>query len=234
MGALWVVLVPVLMLLVYTFVFGLVFKARWPGGFGGTADFALKMFAGLIVFAFFGDVIGRAPRLVVDQPNFVKKVAFPLDCLAWVAIGAAGVTAGVGFIIFVVAVVLTHGQLLTTVFLVPLYIAPLVILSVGIAWILAALGVYFRDLGQIVSVFVSALLFLTPVFYPTSAVPESYRFLLELNPLTFYAEAVRSLVLEGALPPWRLFGQSVGTALGAFVLGYAFFSRARQGFADVL
>jgi lipopolysaccharide transport system permease protein len=130
--------------------------------------------------------------------------------------------------------VLTRGQLETTVFLVPLYMAPLVLLTAGVAWFLAALGVYFRDLGQIVAVIVSALLFLTPVFYPTSAVPESYRFLLELNPLTFYAEAMRSLVLEGELPSSVSAGWSAITAVAVFLLGFAFFSRARQGFADVL
>lgn len=234
LGAVWVLLVPVLMLVVYSFVFGVVFKMRWPGGFGGTTDFALKMFAGLIVFSFFGDVIGRAPRLVVDQPNFVKKVAFPLHCLAWVSVGAAGLTALCSFAILIVAVVLSRGQIFSTAFLVPVYLSPLILLVVGFSWILSALGVYFRDLGQFIGVVISALLFLTPVFYPTTAVPESFRTLLEINPLTFYAETMRSLAIQGEVPAAAEFLRSMVVAVAIFFGGFLFFSRARQGFADVI
>lgn len=234
LGMLWVLLVPLLMLGVYTFVFGSVFKARWPGAIEGSmADFAVRMFAGLVVFAFFADVVGRSPRLVIDYPNFVKKVAFPVECLPWVAAAAASVTFVASLAILIVASAWLNGMHWTVVLL-PVYLLPLVLLTVGLSWALAALGVFFRDLAQIVAVVVSAMLFLTPIFYPVSAVPESFREAMLVNPLTFYAEAARNLVIDGRIPSPIEFARAVTIAIAVFLLGYAWFRKARTAFADVV
>jgi lipopolysaccharide transport system permease protein len=233
LGAAWLVLVPLLMLAVYTFVFTVVFPSRWSGGGGGRAEFAILMYSGLVVFGFFGDVIGRAPRLIVDHANYVKKVVFPLEALVWVAIGPALFTLGVNLLILA-AFISATGTLPLTAALLPLYLAPLVLLVAGLAWLLASIGVFIRDLGQVIGVLVSALLFVTPIFYPVSAVPPSMQAYLHINPLTFYVEACRALAVAGTLPPFGATAAAVGLACGVAWLGSGWFRYSRHAFADVL
>lgn len=234
LGLAWSLAAPLAMLAIYAFVFGTVFKARWrPEAPESGAEFALALFAGLVVFNFFAEVATRAPGLITAQPNFVKKVVFPLALLPLVACGAALFHAGMSFAVLLMALG-ALGKLSPWVLVLPLVWLPLFAFATGLAWFLAALGVFLRDLQQIVGPMVSALLFLSPVFYPASALPEALQPWLLLNPLTVPIEATRSLSVEGRAPDWIALGFYALGSGACFWLGGLWFEKTQRGFADVL
>jgi lipopolysaccharide transport system permease protein len=236
LGILWSFIIPLTMMVIYTFVFSGVFKARWRSDAvgGSTVAFAMTLFAGLTAFNVFAEVVNRAPLLVVSVPNYVKKVVFPLEILPLVALGGALVNSLISSCLVVVcAAVLLHTVSPAILFL-PLAYVPLVLLGLGIAWFLAALGVYIRDTAQVTGIVVQILFFLSPVFYPVSAVPERFQVLFRFNPLTVILEGFRRSLLWGEMPDWPSW--TLWTLVSALVclLGYAWFMRTRKGFADVI
>lgn len=233
----WTFLTPLLMLGVYTFVFSQVFKARWGGEAGvpsGPVDFALNLFAGLIAFNLCSESVCRAPDLIVSQPNYVKKVIFPLEILPAVSVASATVHAISSLSIFAVILFIAKGGIPLTALLLPLVWAPLVLGSLAISWLLAAAGVYLRDLSQVTGVAMSMLLFLSAVFYPLSALPERWQPLMQLNPLAIIIEQTRRVTLEGESPSGSYL--VIGTLMASILcqLAYRGFQKARAGFADVL
>lgn len=233
LGVGWAVLTPLAMLAVYTFVFREVFQVRWGQGQGDGFDFSLRMYVGLIIFNYFAETVNRAPRLVVDQPNLVKKVVFPLELLAWVAVLSGLVQLAINALVLIV-VALVAGALHWSVVLLPLVWLPLLPFLLGIGWSLAALGVYVRDVGQIIGLVVSLMMFLSPVFFPASALPEKWRGLLYLNPMTLIIEESRRVTLEGGLPDLGALAIYFAVAALFAVLSLKWFRFARRGFADVL
>ncbi len=234
LGILWSFFHPVFMLVIYTFVFSVVFKARWGAGEGSKAEFALVMFAGILIFNLFAECISRAPSLIVQNPTYVKKVVFPLEILPWVSFGSALFHAGISLVVWFVFYGIVLGVPPFTAFLFPLLLIPLSLLILGISWILASLGVYLRDVSQIISVIVSALMFLTPIFYPLSAIPVKYQVILAINPLTFIVDQARGVLIFGNGLTWSSFCLLTGISLIVAWLGFAWFQKTRKGFADVL
>lgn len=234
LGLSWSVLTPLLMLVIYTFVFGVVFAPRvGAGGPGNHFDFALSLFAGLIVFNLFAEVVTRAPGLIVANPNYVKKVVFPLALLPLAALLAALFHAVVSLAILAAALAVTGKLGLTTLWL-PLVWMPFLLMTAGFAWALAALGVFLRDLTQVVGMLSTALLFLSPVFYPVSALPPPIRPWLFMNPLTVPIEQTRAVLMLGQAPQWLELGVYGVIALVVAWAGLALFERTRPGFADVV
>lgn len=235
LGIAWAFITPLLMLGVYALVFVGVFRARWPGAeeAGGLA-FALRLFAGLMVFNLFSEVVGRAALLVVEQPNLVKKVTFPLALLPYVSLGSAlfHFVLSAGILLF--GTLLVHKGLPLSVFLVPLVILPLLPLLLGMAWFLAALGVFVRDIGSVVGLGVSLLLFLSPVFYSLESLSPRWQFWMQFNPLTSVIEHLRRVVFEGGMLDWGAWSGALLLGCGVAMLGAWVFARLRNGFADVL
>ena len=234
MGILWSFFNPVFMLLVYTFVFSVIFKARWSGGSDSKTEFALILFAGLIVFNLFAECFNRAPGLILANVNYVKKVVFPLEILPWVALGSALFHALISLGVWLIAYLILFGVPHITVLLFPLVILPLLLLIMGLTWALASLGVYLRDVSQFIGILTTVLMFLSPIFYPASALPEAYRHLLLLNPLTPVIEQARDVLFWGKVPDMTIL--SIYLLMTAFIawLGFAWFQKTRKGFADVL
>jgi lipopolysaccharide transport system permease protein len=235
MGLAWSFFNPVLMLIVYTFVFSVVFKARWSvGGEESKAGFAIVLFVGMIVHGIFAECVNRAPGLILSNVNYVKKVVFPLEILPWVALGSALFYGLVSVIVLMLAQLVVNQSFPWTSVLFPLVFLPLIFASMGFSWFLAALGVFVRDTGQVTGIFTTVLLFLSPVFYPVSALPEEYRGLLQLNPLTLIIEESRKVLVFGSLPDWPSLGVALLAGLAIAAAGFWWFQKTRKGFADVL
>lgn len=233
MGLAWSFFNPVFMLVVYTFVFSMIFKSRW-GGDDSKTLFAVVLFVGMIVLGLFSEVLNRAPSLILSNVNYVKKVVFPIEILPVIAMGAALFHSLISLSVLLAAFVLFNGYLHWTVIFAPLIFFPLVIVTLGLAWMLAALGVFLRDVGQTIGIITTVLMFLSPVFYPVTAVPEKFRPFIMANPLTFIIEQAREVLIWGHLPNWIGLGIYTVAATVVAWAGYALFQKTRKGFADVL
>lgn len=233
-GVLWSFINPLFMLVVYTFIFSVVFKARWSGGSDSKTEFALVLFAGLLVFNLFSECINRAPSLIVANQNYVKKVVFPLEILPWIGFGAALFHGVVSFGVWLVAYFIFFGLPHVTVLFFPLVLLPFALFIMGLSWGLASLGVYLRDVNQFIGLLTTVIMFLSPIFYPASSLPEVYRSWLYLNPLTPVIEQTRDVLFWGKLPDFQMLGiYMLATSCVAW-LGFAWFQKTRKGFADVL
>ena len=233
LGVLWAVLYPLTMLAVYTFLFGLVFRARWPGT-TDLPDFVLMLYCGLITYGIASETLTRAPIAISSQPNYVKKVVFPLELLPLSHLGAALVNAAIGFVLLMLFVIVRKHTLEPTGVAIPLVLAPLALMVAGVAWFLAALGVFFRDIGQIINVVMTMLLSFSPVFYPVSAAPEFMRQIIYLNPLTYPIEEVRRVLVLGYWPDWSAWLLYSVAAVVIAASGLWVFQNARPAFADVV
>ncbi len=233
-GMMWALVTPFFMLLVYTLAFGYILKSRWPGSSGTTADFALILFAGLVIHGFFAECFMRAPQLVVANTNYVKKVVFPLETLVWSMAFSALFHLLVNLLVLVLLKWGIHGSVPWTVILAPLVMAPLLVLTVGVSLALAAIGVYLRDIGQFAGVIAAAMLFLSSAIVPLDSVPENVRWVFQVNPLTFVIDQCREVVIWGRMPDWLgLFNYSL-VAVVVLLFGINIFQTMRKGFADVL
>jgi len=233
-GMLWSLISPFLMLLVYTLAFGFIMKGRWPGSTGSTTDFALILFAGLTIHGFFAECFIRAPQLIISNTSYVKRVVFPLDILVWSMTFSALFHLAMNMVVLLLLYLCVKGGIHPTAVLLPLVVLPLFILTIGIGWITAALGVYLRDIGQIAGVIAAAMLFLSSAIIPVESVPDSYRIVFELNPLTFIINQVREVVIWGRLPDWAGLGIYTLIACAVAVIGHRMFNKLRVGFSDVL
>lgn len=234
MGLMWSFFNPVLMLAVYTFVFSVVFKARWAGGSESKTEFALVLFAGLLVFNLFSECVNRAPGLVLSNANYVKKVIFPLEILPLVALCSAAFHFGISFIVWLLFYMIFFGWPPMSVLWLPLILLPLILMTVGLSWLLASLGVYLRDVGQIIGVVTTILMFVSPIFYPIAALPEKYRPFMHLSPLTFVVEQARDVMIWGRSIDWPLWGLAIILSSIIAWFGFAWFQKTRKGFADVI
>jgi lipopolysaccharide transport system permease protein len=234
-GVAWSFINPLLMLAVYTFVFSVVFKGRWGiDEKESRADFAIILFVGLIVFGLFAEVVNRAPGQIVSNVNYVKKVVFPLEILSLVSLGSVLFHSMVSLTILLLAQLIINRVIPWTVVLFPLVLLPLIFTSLGVAWFLAALGVYVRDIGQITTVFTTVLMFLSAIFYPISALPDEYQPWIRLNPLVLIISESRKVLIFGNLPDWTWLGTSLLMGLVIAFAGFWWFQKTRKGFADVL
>lgn len=234
LGVFWSLVNPLLLLGVYTFVFGVVFKSRWRPTSTDHFEFAVVMFVGLISHSLLAECINRAPNLIVNNTNLVKRVVFPLQALAWVTVGTALFHLAVASVILVCAVLLWQHTIPVTALLAPVILIPFMLAIVGAVWALMSLGVYLRDIGQLTGLLTSILMFLAPVFYPISSVPPRFQVFIYLNPLTFVIEQLRDVIVWGRGPDW--IGLLIYLAIGYLVAwtGLWCFERTRRGFADVL
>lgn len=235
LGVGWSLLTPLMMLAVYTFVFVGVFKARWPGmENGGGSEFAIQIFSGLLVFNFFAEVAGRAPRLILEQPNLVKKVIFPLEVLPWIALLTGLFHLLLGTAVLMLGVWFVRGFVPITAIYLPVLLVVFIPFLLGLMWLLAALGVFLRDVGQMMGLLISLMMFLSPVFYSASSLSEKMQAWIWLNPLTPIIEGVREVVLQGVWPDSGMLLQVFLMYVAFAVAGAAFFEFTRKGFADAI
>lgn len=233
-GLLWSLISPFLLLCVYTFAFGTVMGGRWPQIETQQTHFSIILFAGLIVHGLFAECLTRAPALIVANSNFVKRIIFPLDILPWPMVLSAMFHALMNVLVFIALRLALDGQFDWTIVLLPLVLLPLVVLILGVSWFLASLGVYLRDITQVTGVVSMALLFLSSAMMPVESVPESFRWIFLVNPLTAIIDQARNVMLWGRMPDWMVLLRYLIGALCVMYLGRAWFAATRRGFADVL
>lgn len=236
LGVVWSFATPLLMLAVYTFVFGVVFKSRWgiPGLEDNRAAFPLIMFCGMAVFNIFSESVNASTTVVLSNPSYVKKVVFPLELLPLCTVLSSLVFGLAWFALLFLGVAVLLQQLSWTMLLLPLMLLPLVLLSAGVSFLVASLGVYLRDVQQLVTIVTQVLFFMTPIFYPVSVVPEKLRWILHINPLSTVVEQTRQLFLYGKTPDPVACLAILAVSLVVFQLGLAWFVKTKKGFADVL
>lgn len=235
LGLIWSFINPLVLLLIYTFVFGVIFKSRWPNARSDRlSEFAVTLFCGMTAFNIFGETISRAPSLIVGVPSYVKKVVFPLEILVVSTLGAALFHALVGLGILIAAHLVTGGTLGWTIVLLPLALTPLFGLSLGFGWFLASLGVFVRDIGYTIALVVQVLFFLTPIFYAVDQIPEPFHSAILLNPLTAIVDNVRRVTLWNQPPDWLALALALVSSIAIMLLGYAWFMKTKKAFADVI
>lgn len=235
LGIGWAIVTPLMMLGVYSFVFIGVFKSRWPGAEGaGGLGFALQIFAGLMVFNFFSEVVGRSPNLVIEQPNLVKKVVFPLELLSFLALGTAFFQFILSTLILALGILLLTSSIPPTLFFVPIVIIPLFPLLLGLSWLLSALGVYVRDIHSVIGLALNLLMFMSPIFYSPTSLSPQWQFWMNINPLTAVIENIRRVAIAGIMPDWTTWSITIAAYIPIAFAGAWFFSKTRDGFGDVL
>ena len=233
LGWLWPVLTPLCMLAVYTFVFSVVFQAKW-----GTSDslsgFSQFLFCGLIIYTFFAECIGRSVTLFTAHPNYITKIVFPLEILPVVTLASAFFTLSINTLVLGLFILATNLALPWTMVYFPFVLIPLGILTTACALALASLGVYLRDLEHLIAILLTMLMFLSPIFYPLEAVPPAFRSLLAFNPIAPIINAARSTLLLGHSPSWLSLAGYTLIALVVLKFCWVFYLRAKQGFADLI
>lgn len=237
LGGLWTIIVPFMMMAIYTLVFSVIFQTRWNTGSTQPTprgEFALILYTGLTAFNVFSTVINRSPGLVLAVPNYVKKVVFPLEILPVVATASAIITSLINVALILAGSVLVYHAISPTVWLLPLVYIPLILLTLGLAWFLSSLGVFIRDIGQVTSVIIQALFFLTPIVYSIDSIPQNIRFLAALNPLGLIIDGLRRTLLWGTMPDWESWAAVTLTCAVVALLGFVWFSVTKKGFADVM
>jgi lipopolysaccharide transport system permease protein len=235
MGLAWSFFNPVFMLIVYTFVFSVIFKSRWTvEEEESQTQFAMVLFVGLMVHGLFAEVLNRAPTLVLTNVNYVKRIVFPLEFLPVISTCAALFHTTMSSVVLLLALVVFKGSLPWTVIYTPVVLLPIVIVILGLAWVLASLGVYLRDVSQTIGIITTAMMFLSPVFYPITVIPDKFRSWLFVNPLTFIIEQMRAVWIWGHSPDWV--GLGIYLVIACFLAwgGFAWFQKTKSGFADVL
>jgi len=234
-GIFWSFINPLLLLSVYALVFGFIFQAKFGLTMaGGKADFAIILFSGLIIHQFFAECLIASPNLIVNNTNYVKKVIFPLEILPWATMLSALFHLGISLLVLLIFAVCVNPVIHWTVILFPIVIFPLVLLTMGVAWFLCALGVFLRDMGQFIGFVVTICLFLSPTFYSITSIPLPFRNLLYLNPITIPILGARDVILFGNQPNWEEWGIYTICAIVIAILGLGWFQKTRHLFADVL
>lgn len=234
-GIFWSLISPMLMLAIYTFVFSVVFKSRWGGSTSDSrVEFALVLFAGLIVFNLFSECISRAPALITSNTNYVKKVIFPLEVLPWIVMGGALFHFFISLFVWLCTYVAFYGIPQVTFLLTPLVLIPYILFVMGVCWLLSSLGVFIRDISQMIGMLITVLMFVSPIFYPITALPLEYQKFVLLNPLAVPIEMIRDFIFWGAFPELKnLIGYWI-FSLATATLGFAWFQKTRKAFADVI
>jgi lipopolysaccharide transport system permease protein len=234
LGMSWAILTPLMLLAIYTFIFSIVFQSKWGLESGNQTEFALVLFSGLILYSVFSDCVNEAPSLLVGNKLYIRQLVFPTEILAWTCVLGSLFNLAINSAILTIFYAIVMGPPPATLFLLPLIALPIVLMTLGAVWFLSSIGIFVQDLAQVVGLLTTALLFLSPIFYPASAVPESFQATYTLNPFVPILEMARDVIFSGELPAWQSLGKLfLGSWLFAW-LGYIWFMKAKKGFADVV
>lgn len=243
LGMVWALLFPLVLLAVYSFIFNFVFTARSarmvPDGAGGELpesrmQYAVGLFLSLTIFNIFSESVVRSTGLVLDNPNYVKRVVFPLEVLPVSSLAAALMFSLFGVGLTLAGVWAFYPGVPWTAVLLPVVVAPMLALALGLAWFISSLAVFVRDIGNLVAIVVGQILFfMTPIFYRAEDLQE-WAWIVGINPVGVVIESARRVALYGQMPDWSALAGVLVIGLAVMQLGYAWFMKSKRGFADVL
>ena len=235
-GMTWTMINPLMMLSIYTLIFSQVFNARWGSSIdtNNTTQFSLNLFCGLIVFNIFSECATRATTIITSNPNYIKKVVFPIHILGAVVTGSALIHGLISTIIIIIALVIAKGYVGATVLFLPIVMLPFMLGCLGMTWILSTIGVFMKDITQIMNALVSMMMFISPIFYPTSALPEKIRWLTLVNPLSYSIETIREVIIEERIPSAGNWMIQIAVGMFAAQLGFVVLEKARKYVGDYI
>lgn len=235
LGIIWSLLNPIFMLFVFAFVFGKILQTKWGAAeIEGPLDFSVALFVGLLLYFFFSEMIGGAVNIIMGNANYVKKVVFPLEILPIVSLVSALFHLAISFMVLMVLMMFSTWEFSYHILYAPIILIPFLLMVLGLSWFLAAIGVYLRDVGQIIPPILTAMMFLSPIFYSLSHVSQEYLWVYQLNPLTVIIEQMRTVVLYHNVPDFFQLVVYFMISILIAKLGFMFFQKTRKGFADVL
>tara|TARA_B100001758_G_C18322360_1_gene563901 strand:+ start:397 stop:1242 length:846 start_codon:yes stop_codon:yes gene_type:complete len=234
LGLLWSLVTPLLLLAVYTFVFGTILQVRWVSQSGGNAEFAAILFSGMLVHGILAECLTQASTLIVANPQYVKKVVFPLEALPWVTVISAFFQGVISTGILLAYLFFVQGGIPWTAVLFPIPLFVLAFVCIAAGWLISATAVYLKDIAQMMGLLSTVLFFMAPILYPKTALPVEFQNLLYLNPLTYIIEQFRAVVLWGQLPNWNGLALYGIASVAVAWMSLAWFQKTRKGFADVL
>ena len=234
LGLLWSLVTPLLLLAVYTFVFGTILQVRWVSQSGGNAEFAAILFSGMLVHGILAECLTQASTLIVANPQYVKKVVFPLEALPWVTVISAFFQGVISTGILLAYLFFVQGGIPWTAVLFPIPLFVLAFVCIAVGWLISATAVYLKDIAQMMGLLSTVLFFMAPILYPKTALPVEFQNLLYLNPLTYIIEQFRAVVLWGELPNWNGLALYGIASVAIAWMSLAWFQKTRKGFADVL
>jgi lipopolysaccharide transport system permease protein len=233
LGIVWAILTPIVTIATFTLIFAGIFGARFNVS-GSGWEFALYLFCGVLPWTAFSEAVQLSSQKIVSQANLVKRVVFPLEILPVAQTLASLANQLFGTIALLIAALIIQHTIHPTVLWLPILILPQLILTLGAAWLVASLGVFLRDIVQGIALLLMVWMYLTPIIYPESIVPERFRPYINANPFTPLIRSYRNIMLEGRAPDWRGLAYFTGFALIVFIFGYWWFARTRKNFADVI
>ena len=234
LGLVWSIAFPLFMLAIYSFVFGFIFKSKWHGSASNGINYSLIMFVGLVLHTFISDCLGRATTVIESNANYVKKVIFPLESLCWVSLLSALFQFFISFIVLFGFLVLGGNKIHITILLVPILILPFILLCYAFILFISALSVYIKDIAQMMSIFISILLFMSPVFYSVSSIPEKFRWMIFMNPSTFIINSMRKIVLYGEMFSIKYYLIYFVVSFVLYFMALKWFKKLKGGFSEVL
>ncbi|NEN84307.1 ABC transporter permease [Paenibacillus elgii] len=235
LGLVWTLVQPLVMLVVYSFVFSVIFKVKWGNAEGvSKLDFAMVTFAGLIIFQIFSEPMYRSTAILSANSNYVKKVVFPLEILPTSAVFSGIILNMFSMIILIATLFFYQYPVGWNLLLIPVLILPLTLFTLGFSYIVTTLGVFFKDLGQAMGIIMNILFYISPVFYPVTAVPKEFQIYMNLNPLTFFVESFRAITIYNTQPNWMNYIVMLIISLFLFFLGSTLFNKSKETFSDVI
>lgn len=233
LGLLWALVTPAVMIGIFTFIFAGIFGARF-GASTTKWDYALYLFCGLLPWTMFQESIQQSSTTIVTHANLVKRVVFPLETLPVAQTLSALANQLFGTVALLLAIILIRHDIHLTVLWFPVVLISQLILTIGSAWLIASLGVFLRDMSQGIGLVLMVWMYLTPIIYPETIVPQNLRWVIELNPFTALVRSYRRILMDNAAPDWTGLGYFTLIAVGVFLFGYWWFARTRKNFADVI
>jgi lipopolysaccharide transport system permease protein len=232
-GPAWAVITPIVMIVIFTAIFSGIFGLRF-GPQGGHLSFATNLFCGLLPWIAFSDGVQRSTTSLIDNVNLVKRVVFPTEALP-VNLALSGIAQQlIGTVVLLAIALILEHTIRPTALLLPLLLVPQFLVTAGLGWLMASLGVFIRDMPQINQLTLTAWVYLTPIYYPENIIPPKYQWMVNLNPMAPLVRNYRLILLEGRAPDWRGLGVTMVFALVCFVFGYWWFQRTKKAFADIL